>query len=61
MKHNTADITAYIAELMERTPAKDRTMEYFDGAVERKFPGIDLDQLRAAQEIAAATLKAAGR
>ncbi|WP_426433861.1 hypothetical protein [Bradyrhizobium genosp. P] len=46
MPHNTADIAAYIVELTERTPAKDRTMEYFDSAVERKFPGLDLDQLQ---------------
>ena len=61
MTHDTADIAAYIVELTERTPAKDRTMGYFDSAIERKFPGLSIEQLHAAQEIAAATLKAAGR
>jgi hypothetical protein len=61
MTHNTTDIAAYIVELTERTPAKDRTIGYLESAVERKFPGLDVDQLHAAQEIAAATLKASGR
>ncbi|WMT71105.1 hypothetical protein [Bradyrhizobium sp. Ash2021] len=59
MTHNTADIAAYIVELTE--PAKDRTMGYLESAIERKFPGLDIDQLHAAQEIAAAALKAAER
>jgi hypothetical protein len=54
--HNTADITAdiaaFLAELTKRTPAQYRTMENFVFAIERKFPGIDLDQLREAQRIA---------
>jgi hypothetical protein len=61
MTYNTADIAAFIVELTERTPAKYRTMQMFDVAVERKFPCLDIEQLHAAQEIAAATLKAAGR
>jgi hypothetical protein len=58
MTHDTADIAAFIVELTERTPPRDRTMQMFDVAVERKFPGVDIDQLYAAHDIAAATLKA---
>jgi hypothetical protein len=61
MTHNTADIAAYIIELTECTPANDLTVGYFESAVERKFPGLDIDQLDAAREIAVATMKAAGR
>jgi hypothetical protein len=59
MKHDTADIAAFIVELTERTPEKDLTMGYLESAVEHKFPGLDDEQLHAAQMIvAAATLKA---
>jgi hypothetical protein len=61
MTLNTSDIAAYIVELSERIPAKDRTLGYLGSAVERKFPGLSIDQFRAAQEIAAARLKASGR
>ena len=54
MTHDTDDIAAFIVDLTERTPAKDRTVQIFDVAVERKFPGIDIDQLYAAHDIAAA-------
>jgi hypothetical protein len=54
-------VAAYIVELTQRTPAKDRTLGYLDSAVERKFPGLGIDQFQAAQEIAVAKLKAAGR
>jgi hypothetical protein len=57
MTHDTTDIAAFIVDLMKRTPAKDRTMQLFDVAVERKFPGVDLDQLYDAHDIAAVSLK----
>jgi hypothetical protein len=40
MIHNTADIAAYIVGPTERTPANDRTMGYFDSAIERNLPGL---------------------
>ena len=58
MEHNTAEIAAFIVEMTERTPMKDRTVAMYVAAVQRKFPGLDDDQLLAAQEIAAATLMA---
>jgi hypothetical protein len=58
MEHNTAEIAAFIVELTERTPMKDRTVAMYVAAVQRKFPGLDDDQLLAAQEIAAAALMA---
>jgi hypothetical protein len=61
MTYDTDDIAAFIVDLTERTPAKDRTVQIFDVAVERKFPGIDIDQLYAAHDIAAAILKARTR
>jgi hypothetical protein len=61
MTHDTADIAAFIVELTERTPAKERTMQMFDLAVDRKFPDVDVDQLYAAHEIAAASMKAIRR
>ena len=61
MTHDTADIAAFIVELTGRTPAKKRTMQMFDLAVDRKFPGVDVDQLYAAHEIAAASMKAIRR
>jgi hypothetical protein len=63
MTHSTADIAAYIVELFERTPTKDRTLGYLDNAVELKFPGLGTDQFNYAQEkeMASATLKATGR
>jgi hypothetical protein len=61
MTHDTTDIAAFIVELTERTPAKERTMQMFDLAVDRKFPGVDVDQLYAAHEIAAASMKAIRR
>jgi hypothetical protein len=58
MTHNTADIAAFIVELTERTPEKDLTMGYLENTVEHKFPGLDVEQLHAAQKIVAvATLK----
>jgi hypothetical protein len=59
--HKTDEIASYIVELVERTPAKDRTLGYLDSAVERKFPGLATDQFNDAQEMAAAALKATGR
>jgi hypothetical protein len=50
-----------LSNLTQRTPMKDRTVEMYVVAVQHKFPGLDDDQLLAAQEIAAATLKATGR
>ena len=58
MEHNTVEIAAFIVEMTERTPMKDRTVAMYVAAVQRKFPGLDDDQLLAAQEIAAATLMA---
>ena len=58
MEHNTAEIAAFIVELTERTPMKDRTVAMYVAAVQRKFPGLDDDQPLAAQEIAAAALMA---
>lgn len=55
--HTTAEIAAFIVELTERIPARDRTPECFAVAIERKFPGVDDDQLHEAQEIAATQLK----
>ena len=54
MTHDTADIAAFIVELTERTPAQERSVQMFDLVVDRKFPGVDADQLYAAYEIAAA-------
>lgn len=48
--HATADIAAFIVKLSERTPARDRTAECIAYAVARKFPGVDDDQLRKAQD-----------
>jgi hypothetical protein len=59
--HDTDDIAAFIVDLMERTPAKDRTVQILDVAVEREFPGVDIDQLYAAHDVAATTLKARTR
>ena len=61
MTHDTDDIAAFIVDLTERTPAKHRTVQIFDVAVEREFPGIDIDQPYAAHDIAAAILKARTR
>jgi hypothetical protein len=61
MIHNTDDIDAFIVELTERTPAKDRTTGYLESAIERKFPGVDTEQLYATHDIAAETLKATGQ
>jgi hypothetical protein len=58
MTHKTADIAAYIVELTERTPMKNLTVGFFESAVERKFPGLGIDQLDAARKIAVATMKA---
>jgi hypothetical protein len=58
MKHQTGDIAAYIVELFERTPIKDRTLGYLDSSVERKFPGLSVEEFNAAQEIAAGIVKA---
>jgi hypothetical protein len=59
--HNTVEVAEFIVELTQRTPIKDRTVEMYVVAVQQKFPGLDDDQLLAAQEIASATLKATGR
>ena len=59
--HNTVEVAEFIVELTQRTPMKDRTVEMYVVAVQHKFPGLDDDQLLAAQEIAAATFKATGR
>ena len=56
----TADVAAFIVELMERTPARDRTAEYFDAAIARKFPGVEIEQLHQAQEIAMERLRRGG-
>jgi hypothetical protein len=61
MTHDTNDIAAFLVDLMERTPAKDRTLQIFDVAVEREFPGVDIDQIYAAHDIAAAALKTTRR
>ena len=58
LSHDIDEVASFIVELTERTPARDRSIAMFNAAVERKFPGLDIDQLRAAQEIAATTLKA---
>ena len=55
--HTTADIAAFIVELTERIPARDRTEECFKVAIARKFPDVEDDQLHEAQEIAATQLK----
>jgi hypothetical protein len=57
MTHDTDDIAAFIVEMAKRMPAKHRTMQMFDAAVEHKFPGVDADQLYAAHDIAMATLR----
>jgi hypothetical protein len=59
--HKTGDIAAYIVELFQRTPEKDRTLGNLDSAVEQKFPGLGTDQFNDAQEVAAAALKASGQ
>ena len=59
--HNTVDIAVFIVQLAERTPIKELTVRYFESAVDRKFPGLDLDQLHAARKLAVETMKAAGR
>jgi hypothetical protein len=59
--HKTGDIAAYIVELFQRTPERDRTLGNLDGAVEQKFPGVGTDQFNDAQEMAAAALKASGQ
>jgi hypothetical protein len=38
--HKTGDIAAYIVELFQRTPEKDRTRGNLDSAGEQKFPGL---------------------
>jgi hypothetical protein len=58
LSHDIDEVASFIVELTERTPARDRSIAMFNAAVERKFPGLDIDQLHAAQEIAATTLKA---
>jgi hypothetical protein len=57
----TDDIAAFIVDLTQRTPAKHRTVQTFDVAVEREFPGIDIDQLYAAHDVAGAVLRARTR
>jgi hypothetical protein len=44
--------------MTERTSENDLTTGYLESPVEHKFPGLDVEQLHVAQEIAAATLKA---
>jgi hypothetical protein len=61
MTHDTHEIATFIVDLTERTRAKDRTVQIFDVAVEREFPGIDIDQLYAAHDIAATILRARKR
>jgi hypothetical protein len=58
MTHDTAAIAAYIVELFERTPIKDRTLGYLDSSIERKFPGLSVEEFDAAQELAATIVKA---
>jgi hypothetical protein len=52
--HTTTDIAAFIVELTARTPAKDRSPECVAYAVERKFPGVDADQIDVAGALALA-------
>jgi hypothetical protein len=58
MKHDTAEIAVYIVKLTECTPIKNLTVRYYESAVDRKFPGLDIDQLCAARVIAIETMKA---
>jgi hypothetical protein len=58
LSHDIDEVTSFIVELTERTPARDRSIAMFNAAVERKFPGLDIDQLHAAQATAATILKA---
>ena len=51
MTYNTADIAAYIVELTERTPINNLTVGYFESAVERKFPGLGIEQLHVAERV----------
>jgi hypothetical protein len=58
MTHNTADIRRIHCR-SDGTPSEnDQTTGYLESPVEHKFPGLDVEQLHVAQEIAAATLKA---
>jgi hypothetical protein len=49
---------AFIVDLTERTSENDLTTGYLESPVGHTFPGLDVEQLHVAQEIAAATLKA---